>query len=226
MIGHRGAAAVAPGNSLEGLAAAVHAGADLVEFDLDAELRLGHPGERRLGPPPSLEQALAFLAPHAIGVQIDLKRAGVETRAAAAVRAARLEGRVAVSSNSAGSLARLAREAPELTRIIGYPRDRLGVAGAPWPDVASRTGATALRALMPLRVPLLLERGEPAALALHHALVSAAAVTAVHARGCALIAWTVNTAPGVERLARLGVDAIVSDDPQMALEALATLSGL
>ena len=41
MIGHRGAAAVAPENTLESLGAAVAAGADLVEFDVCEGLVLG-----------------------------------------------------------------------------------------------------------------------------------------------------------------------------------------
>jgi glycerophosphoryl diester phosphodiesterase len=39
-----------------------------------------------------------------------------------------------------------------------------------------------------------------------------------------VLAWTVNDAAEVERLASLGVDGIVSDDPGMALRSLATLS--
>ena len=42
VIGHRGAAALAPENTLASLQAAVDARADVVEFDISPGLRLGH----------------------------------------------------------------------------------------------------------------------------------------------------------------------------------------
>ncbi len=77
---------------------------------------------------------------------------------------------------------------------------------------------------MPLRARVLLARSGAAALSLHHALVSSAVVNATHARGAALLAWTVNDPLRVAALAGLGVDAIVSDDPRMVRDALGTLS--
>src|SRR5579863_3068114 len=114
VIGHRGAAANAAPNSLEGLAAALAAGADLVEVDVGARLLLGHPGEERGEPPLSLEDALAYLAPHPIAVHVDLKHPRIEGQVAAAIRANGLEARAVVSSPSGRSLRRLAREAPAL----------------------------------------------------------------------------------------------------------------
>jgi len=225
VIGHRGAPVDAPGNSLEGLAAALAAGADIVEFDVGLGLLLGHPGEEVPDPPISLAGALAYLAPHPIGIQIDLKRPGIELEVGRAVEASGLGERVIVSSTWGRSLGRLERGAPALTRVIGYPRDRLGAANLAWPPSVSRGSAAALRALMPLRARRLLSRGAPAAIALHHALVSPGVIAVTHARGAALIAWTVNEPAVVVSLAELGVDAIVSDDPRMALAALATLGG-
>ena len=43
-------------------------------------------------------------------------------------------------------------------------------------------------------------------------------------RGAAVIAWTVNDPARIEVLAHLGVDAVVCDDPQMAVRVLATLN--
>lgn len=223
MIGHRGAAAVAPANTLEGLRAAVDAGANLVEFDVGAGLVLGHPGERPAERPPRLEDALELLAEQPIGLHIDLKRAGIEAEVVRAVNERGLAARVAISSNSAPTLERLAGLAPQLTRLIGYPRDRAGLSGLPWPGPLERLGATTLRRLMPLRTPALLGRGSPDGLALHHTLVSAAVAAQARAREVALVAWTVNDPLRVAELAALGVDAIVSDDPGMALEVVGTL---
>jgi glycerophosphoryl diester phosphodiesterase len=228
VIGHRGAARVAPENSLEGLAAAVAAGADAVEFDVErrvdgSALVLGHPGVASVAATPGLDDALAYLETQTIGVHIDLKLLGAERELAASVRAHGLGMRTVVSSTWARSLRRLAAEAPELTRAISYPRDRYGAAGIPWPRPLVRASAAALRAAMGLRTPLLLAAAAGEALSLHHALVSSAVVRLAHRRGAAVIAWTVNDPGRVEELARARVDAIVSDDPGMAVAVLATL---
>jgi glycerophosphoryl diester phosphodiesterase len=194
VVGHRGAPRLAPPNTLDGLAAAVAAGADMVEFDVGAGLVLGHPGETPPGPPPSLDQALAALAPHGIGIHVDLKERGIEGAVAEAVRRHGVAGRTCVS--------------------------------ATWPEAVRVASSALVRGVMPLRARLLVARGRAGALSLHHRLVSPRVVDAVHGRGAALMAWTVNDPARVERLARAGVDAIITDDPEMALGVLATLSGL
>jgi glycerophosphoryl diester phosphodiesterase len=73
---------------------------------------------------------------------------------------------------------------------------------------------------MPLRVPLLLRAADANILSLHHTLCSRAAIAASHRRGAPVLAWTANDPQIVSRLAGLGVDAIVSDDPAMALATL------
>jgi glycerophosphoryl diester phosphodiesterase len=224
VIGHRGAAAEAPENTLESLAAAVAAGADLVEFDVDEGLVVGHPGRSGAAGPLALDAALGYLAGTSIGIQLDLKIAGAERAIAALVAGHGLDERVVVSSNSARVLRRLAREAPVLLRAISYPRDRAGVAGVPWPRPLVRAAVATFEPIVRGRVPLLLSSARAGALCLHHALVTPAVVAAVHARGAALVAWTVNEPGRVSELARLGADAITSDDPRMALGVLATLS--
>ena len=74
VIGHRGAAAVAPENTIEALAAAVEAGADAVEFDVGPGLLLGH--DPHLATGLHLDDALAFLRDTTLGVQVDMKVRG------------------------------------------------------------------------------------------------------------------------------------------------------
>ena len=224
MIGHRGAKAVAPENTLAGLEAAVAAGADLVEFDVAEGLVVEHPGEARAVDPPALEEALAYLAGQTIGVHIDLKHDGIEVEVAKAVRRHDLAERVLVSSTSPAALRRLADADPALTRAISYPQDRYGAAGLPWPRPVVRSAAACVRPAMRLRYPFLLSAARAQVLSVHHALVGEALVRAAHARGAALLAWTANDPAEIGRLAAAGVDAIVSDDPGMALRALGTLA--
>jgi glycerophosphoryl diester phosphodiesterase len=224
VIGHRGAAARAPENTLESLRIAVEARADLVEFDVGADLQLAHSARERPSAELSLDDALAFLADHGVGVHLDAKAPGYEQALVDAIKRHGLEGRAVVSTAWSVTSRRLAQLEPALPRAIGYPRDRYGVSRVRWPDGLTRSGAAALRQAMPLRLPVLLRRSRANVLSLHHTLCSRAAVAISHRSGAPVLAWTVNDPDAVRRLAALGVDAIVSDDPQMARDALATLS--
>jgi glycerophosphoryl diester phosphodiesterase len=223
VIGHRGAAALAPENTLPSLQAAVAAGADIVEFDISPGLRLGH----SLGELPehglSLDDALEFLAPEEVGLHLDLKLPGYEDEVLEALRRHRLEDRAYVSTAFARTGRRIAARAPGCTVAIGYPRDRVGISKLNWPRRLTRAGAASLRQVMPARVPLLLRWARADALSLHHTLCSRAAVSVAHRLGAPVLAWTVNDPDAVQRLVAAGVDGIVSDDPGMALETLATL---
>jgi glycerophosphoryl diester phosphodiesterase len=222
VIGHRGAAAVAPENTLAALEAAVAAGADLVEFDVSPDLTLAHSLREAPAEPLELDSALEFLREHGIGVHLDLKEVGVEREAVEAVRRHGLAGRALLSTAWPRTARRLAALAPDLPRAIGYPRDRYGVSRFHWPRGLTATGAAALRAAMPARVPVLLRWARADVLALHHTLVSRAAVRRAHARGAPVVVWTANDPATVRRLAALEVDAIVTDDPAMAVATLKT----
>jgi glycerophosphoryl diester phosphodiesterase len=221
VIGHRGAAAVAPENTLAGLEAAVAAGADLVEFDVDRGLMVRHPGRSATGL--TLEQALDYLAGTDIGIHLDLKLTGAEAEIAGLVESYGVAERTVVSTTDAQSLRAFAGEAPQIARAISYPRDRTGAGGLPWPPAVVRGGVAAVRPYLLARIPRLLAAGRAEALSIHHNLVTESTVRAVQRRGAALIAWTVNDPVRIATLAGLNVDAIVSDDPGMAVRVLATL---
>jgi glycerophosphoryl diester phosphodiesterase len=223
VVGHRGAARVAPENTLASLEAAVRAGADIIEFDVQPDLRLGHEGDVRTGEELSLDDALDYLRANGKVAQLDLKLPGYESEALAAIRRHGLDEQSIVSTTWLPTMQALARLAPAIPRAIGYPRDRHGVSKLPWPPIAGRLGAAAARTAMPLRVPLLIKRTGATAIALHHTLCTATAVRIAHSLQAPVLAWTTNDPAAVLRAAGLGVDAVVTDDPGMAL---ATLNGL
>jgi glycerophosphoryl diester phosphodiesterase len=223
VIGHRGAAAVAPENTLAALEAAVAARVDLVEFDISPGLRLGHSLDELPAAAISLDDALEFLKAHGVGVHLDVKLPGYEGQVLEAIRRHGVTERAVISTAFAVTARRFARLAPELPRAIGYPRDRLGVSNLRWPKPLQRAGATALRQAMPVRVPLLLRWARANTLSLHHTLCSRAAVASAHRLGAPVLAWTVNDASVVRRVAAAGVDGIVSDDPEMTLATLLAL---
>ena len=214
MIGHRGAAAVAGENSPEALRAAVDAGADLVEFDVARGLVVAH-GNGMSGP--SLGDVLDLLAPHQIGLHVDLKWHGDEQAVLEAIDARGLRDRVLISTAYARIARRVRDLAPDLRIAIGYPRDSYGVSRFSWPSWVVEPGVRALRAVTPARLPLLIRVARANMLALHHTLCTPRAISAA---GVPVFVWTVNDPAEVRRFAAMGVAGIVSDDPKIALATL------
>jgi glycerophosphoryl diester phosphodiesterase len=223
VIGHRGAAAVAPENTLAALEAAVAARVDLVEFDISPGLLLGHSLDELPAEETSLDDALAFLKHHDVGVHLDVKLPGYEEQVLEAIRRHGFAERAVVSTAFAVTARRVARLAPDLPRAIGYPRDRLGVSNLHWPRPLQRAGATALRQAMPVRLPVLLAWARANTLSLHHTLCSRAAVATAHRLGAPVLHGTETPPAGGRRVPPAGVDGIVSDDPEMTLATLLAL---
>jgi glycerophosphoryl diester phosphodiesterase len=223
VIGHRGAAAVAPENTRAALEAGVAAGADLIEFDIAPGLRLAHSHDERPAEQLHLDDALELLAATAVGLHLDVKLPGYEAEVVDAISRHGLGERSLVSTAFAATSRRVATLAPGLPIAIGYPRDRLKAASLPWPRPVQRAGAAVLRSAMPARIPALLRWARADTLSLHHTLCSSAAVVAAHRFGAPVLAWTVNDPDGVRRVTEAGVDGIVSDDPEMALATLRAL---
>jgi len=221
VIGHRGAAAVAPENTVASLEAALAAGVDAVEFDIAPGLRLGHSLDELPEEELHLDDALELLKPSGVGVHLDVKETGYEEEVLAAVRRHGLEERAYFSTAFAVTARRLAGHG--LPVAIGYPRDRLGVSSIRWPESLTRAGAASLRQAMPARIPVLLRWAHADTISLHHTLCSAAAVRVAHRFGAPVLAWTVNDADGIRRVAAAGVDGIVSDDPEKVVATLLEL---
>jgi glycerophosphoryl diester phosphodiesterase len=216
VFGHRGAAALAPENTLAAIEAGVLAGADGVELDVlrgqDGRLVLAHgPGEPPGAPP--LADGLALAAELGVVVQLDVKQRGIEADIVNALRAAGLLERSFVSSFSLPSLAAFAALCPGLPRSLTYPEDRFGVSGTALLRPLVRPGLAAMRTVLPRRLPRWLAAAGASAATLNWAVVTPAAIEACHARGIAVSVWTVNDADLARSLGEMGADAIISDDP-------------
>jgi len=216
LIGHKGAAALEPENTLGSLSRAVALGCDLVEFDvlpLDGRLVLGHSPEEFPDKPASLDDALALLAASGVGAQVDLKWHGYEAETVDAIARHGSVDRVLVSTCHARSLRAIAALEPRVTRGITYPYDRSGVSQRPALAPLTRAALASLRAFLPLRIGTLLAGAEASAAVLHHAVVSRAVVAKAHAQSAAVLAWTVDDVPALERVLAAGVDGVITNDP-------------
>ena len=123
-IGHRGAAALAPENTIASPALALELGCDLVEFDvleLDRTLVLAHSPTEVPAELATLDDALAFLAGTEAGVQLDLKTRGAEPELVEALRRHGLVERAVVSSFRPTSLRALGGLEPALCPGLTYP---------------------------------------------------------------------------------------------------------
>lgn len=247
-IGHRGAAALAPENTLRSFRTAVKAGVDLIEFDVldlaTGELVLAHSDDlhevshgavngtvrdqtigalREVAPElPLLDEALAFFVDEApgIGVHVDLKSPrSVEDVLAALVRFGLVE-RTLVSSFYSDVLRRLAELEPGLRTGVSFPRDRLRVSDRRGSGLVIRVGLRGLRPMTPAFAGTLLARSHASTLVLHHALVGKRVVRRAHARGVPVVAWTVDDPRDLIRLDEAGVDAIVVNNPSTFVSTL------
>jgi glycerophosphoryl diester phosphodiesterase len=241
-IGHKGAAALEPENTLRSLRRAIELGCDLVEFDVldlhDGTLVLAHSDDlfevshgaargrvreltlarlRAAAPElPTLDEALELLSGvEGVGLHVDLKSLGYEAATAEAIDRHGLLDRTVVSSFHARSLLALAAAEPRLARGYTYPYDRRGVSQRRPLAPVTLAALLALRRTLPLRIARMLGRTRASAVMLHHRVVSRAAVERAHAHGAAVFAWTVDGEPALGRVLAAGVDGVITNDPRI-----------
>ncbi|HET9438441.1 MAG TPA: glycerophosphodiester phosphodiesterase [Gaiellaceae bacterium] len=229
-IGHRGAAAIAPENTLPSFRAAVEVGVDLIEFDViagpDGALLVSHSVPELQAETPTLDDVLRFFAEEApgVGVHLDLKRFGREPEVVEALRRFGLLERTIVSSVFLRTARRIAAlEGPAAG--ITVPRAILRISdegrGAP----VGRWGLRVLRIALPYLVRPLLAATRAHAVVMHRSLVTPKSVRAVHRCGAAAITWTVDDPDEIARVDAAGVDGVVTNDPRLfAPRSLSTLS--
>jgi glycerophosphoryl diester phosphodiesterase len=227
-IGHRGAAALAPENTLGSFRAAIEAGVDLIEFDVieadDGSLVVAH-GRHDIGPDtPTLDEALQFFVDEApgIGVHLDLKLTRREREVVGAIRRFDLTGRSFVSSGYFGTARAIA--AADSGVRVGYtiPRRIFRISDQGRGALLGRLALRTLRRVTPPLVRPLLALTGAHDVVLHHSLVTSASVRAAHARGAAVVTWTVDDPEILARVEEAGVDAVVTNDPPIFTSTLET----
>jgi glycerophosphoryl diester phosphodiesterase len=207
-IGHGGASALAPGNTLASFDAALDVGVDMVEFDVRqfrGELVLAHTiWHARRGGVVRLHDALAHLAGRRfadVGINVDVKHVGCEAVVLDGLRRTRLLDRALLSSQVPAVLDRLRER---------EPRARLGISvGGRVARLSRRWGDWRTHVLDGLAS----RRWD--ALMAQHRLVDSDLLERVVSRDGHLYAWTVNERGAIQSLRGLGVHGITTADPRL-----------
>jgi glycerophosphoryl diester phosphodiesterase len=223
-IGHKGAAALAPENTLASFRAALDAGVDVIEFDVlrsAGTLVLGHSLDELPAERATLDEALALVAEAGVEAHVDVKVAGAEQEIVDAVRRHGLDRRAFVSTTDAAVLRRFAELAEDVPRALTYPYDRFRLTSRSWAGGLVRAGTAAARATLPRRIGGLLERARANRASLNDDVASPAVVERCHALGVPVIVWTVDDAARIRELEAWGVDGVVTDDPRLFAATLA-----
>jgi glycerophosphoryl diester phosphodiesterase len=237
VVGHRGAAGLAPENTLAACAVALGLGVDAIEVDVrlsadgvpivlhDATLERTTNGRGLVAGWPDarlarLDATVGFTGggfapepppPLAAVLELAQGRAQIHLE---------LKGDPQVPRalvQAVGDLLR-ARGADDVL-LLSFDWDALRLARCLIPGVP----LCVLAAAWSEDAALARLRAEGVAwLGLRYAALTSKRVSAAHATGLRLGVWTVNTVPAMRRARRLGVDAITSDRPDRLLAALAS----
>jgi glycerophosphoryl diester phosphodiesterase len=207
-IGHGGASALAPANTLASFDAAHEVGVDMVEFDVRAhrgDLVLAHTMfHARAGVRLRLHEALAHLSARrfrGVELNVDVKHVGCEPALLEALRRFGLLERTLISSQVPAVLDR--------SRAL-EPRARVGISiGGRVARLSQRWNGWRGAVLTGLAV----RRWD--ALMAQHRLIDAGLLEDVASRGALLFAWTVNERPVIDCLRGLGVHGITTADPRL-----------
>ncbi|HEY7830722.1 MAG TPA: glycerophosphodiester phosphodiesterase [Solirubrobacteraceae bacterium] len=225
-VGHKGAAHIAPGNTLASFEAAMRVGVDMIEFDILSEQRdgsgrllLAHDYEAlHSSDPLTLEEGLEHLAGAAyegIELDVDVKIPGYGVRVVNALRDYGLIERSLVSGTFPDELDAMRDVEPGLRVGWSVPRARRDYTDDLLTMVPALAMLTGYRAWLPRRARAELLSGRFDAIMAHWRLVTPALVRAVAEGGGELYVWTVDDAAMMAKLTKMGVDGIITNDPRL-----------
>jgi glycerophosphoryl diester phosphodiesterase len=208
LIGHGGAGALAPANTIASFDEALRVGVDMIEFDVrrrGSRLLVAHlaPQAHRRGCL-TLDEALEHLAHprfSPVALNVDVKSGGCESALVTTLRAHGLLERSLISSQSpriVETVRAITAEARTAISIGGYVSRR-----------ANRWHPRHWRE----RLLQQLARGRFGDVMLHHKLVDAEIAAAIRRLDRRLFAWTVDEPTLFDRVADLGVAGVATNDP-------------
>ena len=218
-VGHKGAHLIAPGNTAASFDAALAAGVDMIEFDVlrlrDGRIVLAHDyKDAAAREPMTLEEGLDHFATDAyagVELDVDMKLPGYEREVVDGLRERGLADRALISSHYLESLDLVPREIRRGWSVPRVKRDWTKSPFAPAAYVVARIWRTRL----PAQAAALVRAGRIDAVMAHWILASRRLVERMRAEGGEVYVWTVDDPKRIERVASLGVDGLITNDPRL-----------
>lgn len=225
-VGHKGAHALAHGNTAASFDEALRLGVDMIEFDVlpehedgSGELLLAHDFvDARARTPLTLAEGLAHLAaPRFAGIEldVDLKLPGYEEAVLAALHDHGLVSRSLISTMEATSLERVRALEPAVRLGWSVPKVRRDYLAHPLTRPVAYGVIGVLRRTLPGQAAAAMREGRVDALMAHWSLVTPRMATAVRDAGGELFVWTVDDAARIAALEAMGVAGIITNDPRL-----------
>jgi glycerophosphoryl diester phosphodiesterase len=230
-VGHKGADALVPGNTIASFEKAVEIGVDTIELDVlwlpdshlppeqRAPLVVAHDWEDAASRTPlALTEALdAFLESPLDKVEIDLdvKLAGREEEMVEALRQRDLIGRAMISTMEMHTLKRVLELEPALRRGWTYPKVTKDWTRRRWAKLPMAAALVGMRTRLPGLAADKLPKFGVAAMWVYHPLINARLARICDLAGVELIAWTVDDEKRMDALVEIGVAGICSNDPRL-----------
>lgn len=233
-IGHKGADALVPGNTVASFEKAVEVGVDMIEFDV-LWLEDGRPEMPAAERSPlvvahdwhaaasrerlTLEDALeAFTRPplDEVRINLDFKLPGREDEALEILRRHGLGHRLSISTMEVSTVAWFRDNAPEISRGWTVPKvTRDWLSKPAWMKPALFAGLATVRYRMPGLVRKGIGELEPEAIWAFYGVLSPRLIEVVREAGLKLNVWTVDDPQRIAGLTATGVDGICSNDPRL-----------
>jgi glycerophosphoryl diester phosphodiesterase len=241
-IGHRGAAGLAPMNTLRSFQRALEVAVDAVELDVqwtaDRQLVVIHDDDlaqstngqgfvhehtlaelRRLDAGegehiPTFDEVLDYLKGKTLLV-VDLKVSGYEEQVLRAMADHGVAADAMVCSLVPQDLRRVRALAPDVLTAFSYPEDSGGASTKPYLAGVVSLALAFMRATLPWRIGGMIQVAQADGVMLYHRLVTPAVVRAVQRRGGFIGAWTVDKPEAIARVRAAGVNSITSNRPDL-----------
>ncbi|MDU8944289.1 glycerophosphodiester phosphodiesterase family protein [Ovoidimarina sediminis] len=235
VIAHRGAAALAPENTMASVLRAIEDGADWIEIDVqesaDGEVIVAHDSDfmKSSGVPTKVWNATAAdLAEIDVGSWFDPAYSGERVpRLADVLAAAKDRAGVVIELKYYGHDEDLERRVAAIVEEAGMS-DQISTMSLKFPAVQKmralrpewRTGVLAATSIGDLTGL------EGDFLALNQARINARVIARANAQGKDVYAWTVNDPMSMVRMLWLGVNGLITDDPALAGRVIEGYNGL
>ena len=243
IVGHGGAAGFFESNSAASIEKALALDVDRVEVDVqtsaDGQLILFHDTEITISGkavPVSLLTLddIQSLHPDVITLaegydivagqkplMLDIKARGSEAKLAAAIRSMRTDDDVSASSTHARTLRILRHEFPKMKLALSRGHSLTKLPGS---DLQHMGGRTIAAGQLWMQRAILRVIGANQ-VSLHHHLCQPGLVRSLQANDVYVNAWTVDRPREIERMLRVGVDAIISNRPDIVQELVESRFG-